>query len=405
MPAAIAPLGERPGPRRRQHERRAVGRREPRRPLEERADDLAADGAGAEHADAQGLDAHRVDGLRTTGVRAMAPIGHRTRLTACGRAARRRTGAPLHSGAMTVDARPRPAPLAAPPRAAADLLAASSRPGSSTSATTWARSATTSMLQYEYEAIYCIVDYHALTSTHDAGRAAAADARDGRSPARARPRPGALHAVRPEPPPRAHRARCGCSRRSRRSAGSSGRRRTRRRSASQPDDVNHGLLTYPVLQAADIVIYKASLRAGRARTRPPTSSCRARSSARSTTATARRSPSRRRCSPRRRSCSARTASRRCRKSVGNTIDILGEPDADPEAGHVDGHRHEADPAHRPRPAGGLQRLPAAPLLRRRLRGRSGTASGPRGPAASTRRSCSPSGSSTTTRRPASATRS
>jgi tryptophanyl-tRNA synthetase len=29
--------------------------------------------------------------------------------------------------------------------------------------------------------------------------------------------------------------------------------------ANQPDDVNHGLLTYPVLQAADIVIYKASL--------------------------------------------------------------------------------------------------------------------------------------------------
>jgi len=28
--------------------------------------------------------------------------------------------------------------------------------------------------------------------------------------------------------------------------------------AGQPDDINHGLLTYPVLQAADIVIYKAS---------------------------------------------------------------------------------------------------------------------------------------------------
>ena len=27
---------------------------------------------------------------------------------------------------------------------------------------------------------------------------------------------------------------------------------------NQPDDVNHGLLTYPVLQAADIVLYKAS---------------------------------------------------------------------------------------------------------------------------------------------------
>jgi len=28
---------------------------------------------------------------------------------------------------------------------------------------------------------------------------------------------------------------------------------------NQPEDVNHGLLTYPVLQAADIVLYKASL--------------------------------------------------------------------------------------------------------------------------------------------------
>ncbi len=31
------------------------------------------------------------------------------------------------------------------------------------------------------------------------------------------------------------------------------------KSGNQPDDVNHGLLTYPVLQAADIVIYKAAL--------------------------------------------------------------------------------------------------------------------------------------------------
>jgi tryptophanyl-tRNA synthetase len=28
---------------------------------------------------------------------------------------------------------------------------------------------------------------------------------------------------------------------------------------NQPDDINHGLMTYPVLQAADIVLYKASL--------------------------------------------------------------------------------------------------------------------------------------------------
>ena len=44
-----------------------------------------------------------------------------------------------------------------------------------------------------------------------------------------------------------------------RSAGSSAPRPTRRRSENQPDDINHGLLTYPVLQAADIIIYKASL--------------------------------------------------------------------------------------------------------------------------------------------------
>ncbi len=64
-------------------------------------------------------------------------------------------------------------------------------------------------LQAEFEAIYCIVDYHALTSLHDADVL---------------------------------------------------RRGTREMAASlqQPDDLNHGLLTYPVLQAADIVIYKAT---------------------------------------------------------------------------------------------------------------------------------------------------
>ena len=36
----------------------------------------------------------------------------------------------------------------------------------------------------------------------------------------------------------------------------------------QPDDVNHGLLTYPILQAADIVIYRRSrCRSGRTRRR------------------------------------------------------------------------------------------------------------------------------------------
>ena len=40
---------------------------------------------------------------------------------------------------------------------------------------------------------------------------------------------------------------------------------------------------------------------------------------------------------------------------------------DPAPGHGDGHRHAADQANRSRPPGALQRLPAPPLLRRRLR--------------------------------------
>ena len=71
--------------------------------------------------------------------------------------------------------------------------------------------------------------------------------------------PGALHAVRPEPPARAHRARLAArhghaGQLARADADLQGEE-----ASSQPDDVNHGLLTYPVLQAADIVIYKASL--------------------------------------------------------------------------------------------------------------------------------------------------
>ena len=173
--------------------------------------------------------------------------------------------------------------------------------------------------------------------------------------------------------------------------------------ANQPDDVNHGLLTYPVLQAADIVIYKASLVPVGQATRPPTSSCRARSSARFNRRYGETFPEPQAVFTEAPVVLGTDGVRKMSKSIGNTIDILGEPDADPEAGHVDGHRHAADPADRPGPARGLQRLPAPPLLRRRLRGRSGRASGRPGPAASTRRSCSPSGSSATTRRPASAT--
>ena len=146
--------------------------------------------------------------------------------------------------------------------------------------------------------------------------------------------------------------------------------------ANQPDDINHGLLTYPVLQAADIVIYKASLvpvgkdqaahlelsreivRAFNARygeTFPEPQ------------AVFTEAPV----------VLGTDGVKKMSKSVGNTIDIFADGRRHPQAGHVDGHRHEADPAHGPGPPGGLQRLPAPALVRRRLRGDlGGRADGP-----------------------------
>ena len=113
-------------------------------------------------------------------------------------------------------------------------------------------------LQDEYEAIYCIVDYHALTSTHDG------DVLRGRT----REMAASLLALGLDPD------RCTLFVQSHRPEHTelawllmtvtpvSWLERTptyKEKKASQPDDVNHGLLTYPVLQAADIVMYKASL--------------------------------------------------------------------------------------------------------------------------------------------------
>src|SRR6185437_8039774 len=113
-------------------------------------------------------------------------------------------------------------------------------------------------LQHEYEAIYCIVDYHALTSTHDPDVLRA----------RTREMAAALLALGLDP------ARCTLFVQSHRPEHTelawllatvtpvSWLERTptyKEKKAQQPDDVNHGLLTYPILQAADIVIYKATL--------------------------------------------------------------------------------------------------------------------------------------------------
>jgi tryptophanyl-tRNA synthetase len=108
------------------------------------------------------------------------------------------------------------------------------------------------------EAIYCIVDYHALTHVHDPGllrrqilEMAAALIALGLDPQRCilfvqsdRPEVTELcwlfNTVTP--------------------VGWLQRTPTyKEKRQNQPDDLNHGLLTYPVLQAADIVLYKASL--------------------------------------------------------------------------------------------------------------------------------------------------
>ncbi len=113
-------------------------------------------------------------------------------------------------------------------------------------------------LQDEYEAIYCIVDYHALTSTHDPDvlrqrtlEMAAALLALGLDPERCtlfvqshRPEHTELAWLLATVTPVSWLERTPTYKEKR---------------ENQPDDVNHGLLTYPVLQAADIVIYKASL--------------------------------------------------------------------------------------------------------------------------------------------------
>ncbi|TFG68028.1 MAG: tryptophan--tRNA ligase [Thermomicrobiales bacterium] len=113
-------------------------------------------------------------------------------------------------------------------------------------------------LQYEYEAIYSIVDYHALTSTHDPAALRT----------QTREMAASLLALGLDPD------RCTLFVQSHRPEVTelawllttvtpvSWLERTptyKEKKEHQQDDVNHGLLAYPVLQAADIVIYKASL--------------------------------------------------------------------------------------------------------------------------------------------------
>jgi len=112
-------------------------------------------------------------------------------------------------------------------------------------------------LQYEHDAIYSIVDYHALTSVHDpellrrlTREMAASLLALGLDPARCtlflqshRPEHAELAWLLGTVTPVSWLERTPTYKEKKR---------------HQPDDINQGLLTYPVLQAADIVIYKAS---------------------------------------------------------------------------------------------------------------------------------------------------
>ena len=112
-------------------------------------------------------------------------------------------------------------------------------------------------LQREYEAIYCVVDYHALTSTHDPDElrrgvhhVAATLLALGLDPEACtlfvqshRPEHTELAWLLATVTPVSWVERTPTY---------------KEKKQFQPDDVNHALLTYPILQAADIVLYKAS---------------------------------------------------------------------------------------------------------------------------------------------------
>ena len=253
-------------------------------------------------------------------------------------------------------------------------------------------------LQYEYEAIYCIVDYHAPTSTHEPDLLRA----------RTRDMAAGLLALGLDP------ERCTLFVQSHRPEHTelawllatvtpvSWLERTptyKEKKQSQPHDINHGLLTYPVLQAGDIVIYKASLvpvgKDQAAHLELSREIVRAFNSRYGDTF-----PNPRRCSPRRPSSSARTACARCRSR--------SEHDRRPRRpGTIrkqimsmvtDTKRIlRTDPAA-PRSATSASSTVSSVMTSRR----SGTASG-RGRAASIPSGCSRSGSSATTRLPASGT--
>ena len=228
-------------------ESRAVCRTKFVRPFVQCGHDLASDGPGTEDGHAQPGTAH--DGpWAGCGIGRMVADGSRRPPGERGR---------LHSLAMTTELAPATAPLDAP--AARPRIFSGIQPSGIVHLGNELGAVRNYVkLQSEYEAIYCIVDYHALTSTHDAHVLRT----------RTREMAASLLALGLDPD------RCTLFVQSHRPEVTelawllatvtpvSWLERTptyKEKREQQSDDINHGLLTYPVLQAADIVIYKATL--------------------------------------------------------------------------------------------------------------------------------------------------
>ena len=107
------------------------------------------------------------------------------------------------------------------------------------------------------ESIYCIVDLHAISVAYDPAELRERLYDTTAILLAAGPRPGALHPLPPVRRPRAHRAHAGCS--SAVTAHGDLNRMTqfKEKSAKQRELVSAALFLYPVLQAADVLAYKA----------------------------------------------------------------------------------------------------------------------------------------------------
>ena len=106
-------------------------------------------------------------------------------------------------------------------------------------------------------AIYCIVDLHATTVAYDPADAAPLRVRHHGDAHGLRARPRALHPVPPGRRARAHRAVLAASARSPPTATSTGCTSSRTSRPSSASWCRPGLFLYPVLQAADVLAYRA----------------------------------------------------------------------------------------------------------------------------------------------------